>query len=432
MKITFLGGVEGVTGSKYLIENEGTKLLVDCGLFQGEKEITQRNWDVLPLDPATVDAVVLTHAHIDHTGYIPVFVKKGFKGPIYCSKATYELCKIMLVDSGFIQEERAKRANDKSSSKDDLEKPLYTQIDAQNSLQYFHPVEYDTPITINTLTVTLIKSGHILGASFVIVSNGAEKLTFSGDLGRPNQMIMTAPPALEETDYLVLESTYGDRLHAQGDPIEAFEQAVNETVAKGGKLVIPSFAVGRSQTLLYILYLLQENNKIPKDVPIYLDSPMAIKVTKLFCQFSKEHKLSESLCNTAFSRAKLTRTVDESKAINDIQGPAIIIAGSGMADGGRAMYHLQQHIADSKDTVLFVGYQAEGTLGDALVDGKQMIYLFGKPYEVFASIKKIDTLSAHADYNEILDWLSNFKHAPKKSISHSRRGAFSSGIERKN
>jgi metallo-beta-lactamase family protein len=414
MKITFLGGVEEVTGSKYLIEDNGTKLLVDCGLFQGDKEIAERNWEKLSLDPSSIDAIVLTHAHIDHTGYIPVFVKQGFKGPIYCSQATYELCKIMLVDSGYLQEERAKRANERNLSNSSIEKPLYTQDDAQYALQYFHPIDYDTPKSIGSLHVKLIQSHHILGASFVMVSDGTMTLTFSGDLGRPDQLIMKAPPPITDTDYLVLESTYGNRLHSKEDPLEAIGKVVSETLKKDGVLIIPTFAVGRAQTILYILYALQQKNIIPHEIPIFLDSPMAIKVTKLFCEFPAEHKLSTTLCTKAFNIAHATRTVEESKKINNIKGPAIILAGSGMADGGRALYHFQHYISDYKNTILFVGYQAEGTLGDALVDGKSTVHLFGKPYEVHASIKKIDTLSAHADYNEMLEWLSNFEEAPKK------------------
>lgn len=407
MKITFLGGVREVTGSKYLVEQDNTKILVDCGLYQGTEETTAHNAESLPIDPESINAVILTHAHIDHTGYIPRLVKDGFKGNIYCSQATFELSAILLVDSGFIQEENARREGGKIE-------PLYTKKDAQNALQYFTPINYDLEVKLGgSLSFKLISSHHILGAAFVVLSDSHSTLTFSGDLGRPQSLTMKAPPPLIHTDYLVLESTYGNRLHAPGDPIGAIGRAIRETIERGGVTVIPVFAVGRAQTILYILYQLIEQNKIA-DVPIFLDSPMAIKVTDLFCKFKDEHVLSVPLCNKAFDVATYTRTAKESKHINDVNGSAIIIAGSGMADGGRVLHHLKHFVGNAKNTILFVGYQAEETGGRALVEGAKKIQLFGKSYDVHAQIKNIDMLSAHADYNEILEWLSYLKTSPKK------------------
>ncbi|HBS47651.1 TPA: MBL fold metallo-hydrolase [Candidatus Dependentiae bacterium] len=413
MKITFLGAVENVTGSKYLIEDADTKILVDCGLFQGGKELRTHNWDKFPIDASSIDAVVLTHSHIDHTGYIPLLVKNGFTGKIYCSKATFALSSILLIDSGALQEEDAKSANKYGYSSHAPALPLYTRNDAENSLKFFQIIDYDKILNIKSLKITLIQSGHILGSSFVTISDGKQKLTFSGDLGRPNDLIMKAPPHLKETDFLVLESTYGNKLHEQNDPIEAIGEVVNKTVAKGGVLIIPAFAVGRTQAILYCLYQLKQKKAIP-DIPIYLDSPMAISVTDLLCKFKDELKLSTNLCMDICGIATYTRKVEESKQIDSVKGSAIIIAASGMASGGRVLHHFRHFISDSKNTILFTGYQGEGTGGRTLVDGTKEIKIHGKMYPVNAEIKAIESLSAHADYNEILQWLAYFENAPKK------------------
>ena len=423
MKITFFGAVKTVTGSKYLIEYENTKILVDCGLLQGTRDLTKHNWDKFPVDPKGIDALVLTHAHMDHTGYIPAFVKKGFKGKIYCSRATYELCAILLVDSGYLQEEQAKRINAYNQRRaNDTNHvnpprppalPLYTKQDAEDSLRYFQPVDYDTAETINSLQVTLIRSGHILGSSFVVVSDGKERLTFSGDLGRPHQEILKAPPYLKETDYLVLESTYGNRIHEEQDSVKRLGDIINKTVKKGGLTIIAAFAVMRTQTILYFLHQLKTNKIIPA-IPIFLDSPEAIKVTNLFCKFKDEHILSESMCNTIFTVATYTPDVEESKKLDMLEQPAIIVAGSGMADGGRVIHHLQHFVSDAKNTFVFAGYQAIGTTGRLLIDGIKEIKIYGQAYPVNAEIVMLNGLSAHSDSKEIIEWLSHFEKPPKK------------------
>lgn len=413
MKITFLGAVGEVTGSRYLIEYEGTKILVDCGMFQGLPELTKRNLEPFPVDPKSINAIVLTHAHIDHTGYIPALVKQGFRGNIYCSKGTYALSSLLLIDSGSLQEGEVKSINRRGGPNHPPAVALYTKEDAQNSLPFFRPVAYDTVITIGALQVTLIRSGHILGSSFVIVSDGKQKLTFSGDLGRPDDLILKAPPHLQETDYLVIESTYGDRVHEKGDPIQALADVVNGAMAKGGVLIIPCFAVERTQLILYCLYQLKQKKMLP-DVPIFLDSPLAIGVTDLLCEFKDEHTLPPDVCKRVTEVATYTPTGEDSKQLDHINYPAIIIAGSGMADGGRVIFHLKQFVSDPRNTVAFVGFQAAGTMGHALVNHAQRVHIQGESYPVHAEIKTIDILSAHADYPEILEWLSSFEHAPKK------------------
>lgn len=415
MKITFLGAAEEVTGSKYLIEQNGTKLLVDCGLFQGSYKMSKRNADELPFDPASISAVVLTHAHIDHSGYIPLLIKNGFRGKIYCSKATYELCAILLIDNGNIQEENARRFNDYKDAQTPESVPLYTRADAEYSLRFFQVIDYDTPLSIGVFTITLIRCSHIIGSSFVVVSDGKNKISFSGDLGGPSQLIMKGPEPLKQTDYLVLEATYGDRLHEEGDPIATLGKIVNQTIEQGGTVLIPAFAVGRTQTILYCIYQLKQKKIIP-DIPVYLDSPMAISVTELFCDYKEDYTLPVSLCKDILHTATYTRTVEESKHLENLNGPAIIIAGSGMMEGGRMLHHLQTYISDPKSTLVLVGYQASGTRGSDLFGGAKEIKLFGKMYPVQARIKILDLFSAHADYNEILDWLANFEKAPKKTF----------------
>lgn len=415
MKITFLGAVETVTGSKYLLEQDNTKLLVDCGLFQGNYKTTQRNWDQLPIDPALINAVVLTHAHIDHSGYIPLLVKKGFKGKIYCSDATYQLCRILLLDNGSLQEEYAKRANEHKKPEDAIIQPLYTQADAEYSLNFFHVVDYDTLIKVGAFTITLMPCHHIIGSSFVAVSNGKKTITFSGDIGGQNQIIMKAPPTLTKTDYLVLESTYGNRVHTVGDPIKELGKLINKTAARGGIVLIPAFAVSRTQSILYCLYQLKQNKTIP-DIPIYLDSPMAIKVTELVCNYPDEHKLDPAICNDIFKVATYTSTVEESKELDALNGPAIIVAGSGMLEGGRMVHHFPKYISDPKNLILMVGFQSPGTRGYYLVAGEKQIKLFGQIFDVRAQIKTLDLFSAHADYHEILDWLGHLQSKPIKTF----------------
>lgn len=417
MKITFLGAAQQVTGSKYLIEHENSTILVDCGLFQGEKEIRKHNWDDFAIEPSSIHAIVLTHSHLDHTGYIPALVKKGFKGKIYCSKATSALTAIVLKDSGFLQEEDAKKANESGKSSHSPALPLYTQKDAEKAITFFQSVDYDTVFAVGSLKIKLIQSFHILGSSFVLVSDGKKTLTFSGDLGRPEQLIMKAPPHLQQTDFLVLESTYGDRIHVKDDPIQLLGAMINDTIKRNGMLIIPAFAIERTQTILYCLYQLQQKQIIPK-IPIFVDSPMATNVTELFFSFPEEHKLSPELSKNVFNIASYVHSTEESKSIDHHQPPVIIIAGSGMAEGGRVLHHFKHFISDTKNTIVFVGFQAPGTHGYSLINGVDQIEIDDVWYPVHAQIKTIDSFSAHADYSEILQWLSSFQTKPKVFLTH--------------
>jgi len=419
MKLSFLGATETVTGSKYLLEESGCRILVDCGLFQGHKALRLRNWARLPLDPAKLDAVILTHAHIDHSGYLPLLVKQGFRGKIYCSEATRDLCKILLPDSGYLQEEDARRANKYGYTRHTPAKPLYSQKDAMAALKYFHPVKFDSFIKIDDILRFKLKhSGHILGSSFVQIDNGQKTILFSGDLGRPDDPVMVAPEHFEKTDYLVIESTYGDRLHDQSDPLKTLGDIISTTAAKGGTVLIPAFAVGRTQSLLYYIHELKKTGQIP-NIPIFMDSPMAINATKLLYRHRHDHRLAEKLCTEVCNIATYAKTVEQSKQLDRQKLPSVIISASGMATGGRVLHHLKNYIGDRRNTILFTGFQAGGTRGDRIIRGEKEIKIHGQMWPVHARIESMSNMSAHADYQEILDWLGYFKTAPRKTfITH--------------
>ncbi|MCB2082182.1 MAG: MBL fold metallo-hydrolase [Hyphomicrobiales bacterium] len=419
MKLTFLGATGTVTGSKYLLERGKQRILVDCGLFQGHKELRLRNWDPLPINPASIDAVILTHAHIDHSGYLPLLVRNGFQGKVYCSEATEALCRILLPDSAFLHEEDARRANRYGYSKHHPALPLYTQEDAEAALTLFEPIAFGWPCDVGGgMRVVLSRSGHILGSAFVQVTDGRRTVVFSGDIGRMHDPIMHSPAQLQDADYLLVESTYGDRQHAETDPVEEIGEVVRSTVAAGGSVVIPAFAVGRAQLILYCLYQLKQRGMMP-DVPVYLDSPMAISATDLFRRFHQEHKLSAELAERVCDVATYTRTVEASKAILQSPMPAVIISASGMATGGRVLHHLKHFITDARNTILFSGFQAGGTRGDRLLRGEKEIKIHGEMFPVRARIENLENMSAHGDYVEILSWLSHFHRPPRQTfITH--------------
>ena len=425
MRVTFLGATRTVTGSRYLIESDRKSILVDCGLFQGDSELRQRNWQAAPFNPAALDAILLTHAHIDHSGAIPRLVHNGFKGPIYCSEATADLCAILLPDSGRIQEDDAEAANRYGYSRHAPALPLYTEAEARLALEQFRPVGFGMPHHLSPeLSFTLSRAGHILGASFIYLRSGdGTSILFTGDIGRPNSPIMKAPAQLQGADYIILESTYGDSRHGKEDPAEQIGDVIRRTAARGGTIVVPAFAVGRTQDLLYHLYMLKRARRIP-DLPVFLDSPMAINATELLHRHKNEHRLSPQKCAAVCAVAHYARTVDESKAINTSPIPKVIISASGMATGGRVLHHLKQYVGDPRNTVLLAGYQAPGTRGDRLVRGEASLKIHGRDWPVRAEIVQLDTMSAHADHTEILDWLKNFRSPPRKVfITHGEPAA---------
>lgn len=414
MKIQFLGAVQTVTGSKYLIQTDQVNILIDCGLFQGYKELRLRNWANLPINPQKIDYVLLTHAHIDHSGYIPLLVKNGFRGKILCSAATKDLCSILLPDSGHLHEEDANYANRKGYSKHHPALPLYTQKDAEDSLSYFEVISFKERIQIaKNLYAIFYYGGHILGASFIRLEQGETSVLFSGDLGRQNDPLMFAPKEPPSADFLVIESTYGNRTHANIDPLVQLKAIINRTVKRGGSVVIPSFAVGRTQSLLYYLYELKSKNEIP-DIPVFVDSPMATNATKIFARYAEQNRLTREQTTAVCAVAHYVNSVEESIALDQQQFPIIIISASGMATGGRVIHHIRHFAANPKNTILFSGFQVGGTRGDRMIRGEQEVKMLGQMIPIRAEIVQIENISAHADSNEMLEWLAHLKKAPRK------------------
>ena len=417
LKLTFLGGVGTVTGSKYLVEADGRRFFVDCGLFQGFKQLRLRNWAPLPVDPTSVDAVVLTHAHLDHSGYLPLLVKEGFRGEIYCTPATRDLCAILLPDSGHLQEKDAEFANRHDFSKHHPALPLYTLNDAETSLKRFAPVAFEQDKQLSPhVHFRFVPAGHILGAAIVELTCGDTKVVFSGDLGRPNSATMVDPTPVRQADYLLIESTYGNRKHEKRDAEDMLAEIVNRTAGRGGTVLIPSFAVGRAQSLMYHLHRLKQARRIP-GIPIFLDSPMAIDASDLFCKY--EQKLSEQECRATCAVARYVNDVEQSKALDRDPTPKIIISASGMATGGRVLHHLKVLAPDARNTILFAGFQAGGTRGDAMTKGAESVKIHGAYVPIRAEVANLHMLSAHADADEIMAWLRNFRKPPKTTfITH--------------
>ena len=413
MKITFLGGTETVTGSKYLLETDRTSVLVDCGLYQGYKWLRERNWQSLPLDITTLDAVLLTHGHLDHSGYIPALYKRGFRGPVYTHHASKALCQILLADSGHLQEEDAKYYSKHKLSKHKRPEPLYDRQTAESSMALFRGINFDELIDLGDIRFYLQPAGHILGAASIIVEAEGKRVGFSGDVGRFDDVLMLPPRPLPELDLLLMESTYGNRPHAPHDAAQQLAAIVNRTAKIGGVLLVPAFAVGRAQALQHLLANLMDMGTIPK-LPIYLDSPMAIKVADVFCRFSDQHRLNHDQCHRMCDLVTYTRTVDESKALAGQSFPHVIIAGSGMATGGRILHHFKRLLSDSKTTVLFTGHQAGGTRGAKMIAGADAVKIHGGWIPVRAKVDVISGLSGHADYLELSEWLFQAK-LPKKT-----------------
>ncbi len=445
--ITFLGAAQTVTGSKYLLDTGTSKVFVDSGLFQGLKELRLRNWQNLPIGASEIDAIILTHAHLDHCGYLPRLVAQGFRGRVFCTAGTLDLCRIVLPDAGRIQEEDAANANRHGFSKHAPALPLYTEADAFRAVSQLQPVGYDRPMPVTPdIEVEFINAGHLLGSSYARVRTGGRTILFGGDLGRFNRPVLPDPSTISEADYLLVESTYGNRVHQQDDNATQLADVVNSTAERGGRIIIPSFAIGRVEELIYWLKRLEEGKRIPV-LPVFVDSPMAIDALARYAERLREldpemqpevrdekaphgpadhddpreerqrHARHErQLCAFCTERFRTISTAAESKQLTQSKMPAIVISASGMATGGRVLHHLKAALPDARNTVLFVGYQAAGTRGRQLVDGDKTVKIHGQMIPVQARVALVESMSAHADSNEILRWLGGFTQPPRMTF----------------
>ncbi len=414
MKLTFFGGAGTVTGSKCLVDTGSARILVDCGLFQGLKRLRERNWQRLPFDVASLDAVVLTHAHLDHSGYLPVLVRDGFRGNVYCTAATAKLAQILLPDSAHLQEEEARYANKHRYSKHSPALPLYTREDAAAALALLRPVDWAERVAIKpAVSVRFSAAGHLLGAASVLVEGGGRRVLFSGDLGRPDDPMMRAPDPPPPADWVVIEATYGDRLHPPGDAESELAVAINRAAARGGVIVVPSFAIGRAQLLLHLIARLKARSAIP-DLPVFLNSPMATDATRIYRALRSEHRLTERECEAMCGAARFVASLEESQSLNGLNGPALIIAGSGMATGGRVVHHLKTFARHERHMILFTGFQAAGTRGAALVAGADTIKIHGEWIPVQAEVVQLRETSGHADRDQLVAWLARMQRPPRR------------------
>jgi metallo-beta-lactamase family protein len=412
MRLTFLGASGTVTGSKYLVESGKRRILVDCGLFQGLKQQRLRNWKPFPVPPASVDAVILTHAHLDHSGYLPLLVRQGFRGPVYCTPPTVDLCSVLLPDSGYLQEEEAATANRYGYSKHNPALPLYTRADAVKSLESLEAVDFHEEKEVaRGIRFSFTRAGHMLGAASIRLHDADTSIVFSGDIGRLEDPMLPSPETPESADYVVVESTYGDRLHDATSPADQLADVVARTAARGGSVIIPSFAVGRAQTILLHLYRLHQERRLPP-IPIFLDSPMAGRASDAYVRHSGETRLSRDECIAVCDFAEFVETVDESKKVDRMSVPRVIISASGMATGGRVVHHLKMLAADDRNTIVFAGYQAAGTRGATIVSGAEAVKIHGGYVPIKAEVVQLDNLSAHADYEELLTWLGRVDGQP--------------------
>jgi metallo-beta-lactamase family protein len=413
LKLTFLGAAGTVTGSKYLLEAGSDRILVDCGVYQGVKQLRLRNWKPLPIEPNSLDAVILSHAHIDHSGFLPALVRDGFAGPAYATPSTRELCQILLPDAGHLQEEDARYANRKGFSKHHPALALYGEEDAENALSSLAAISFDEWREVGSFRFRFRPAGHILGAASVEVEHAGQRVLFSGDLGRSDDLLMNPPAPPGDPDWVVIESTYGDRLHPKADPFSALATVLTRTLDRGGVLLVPSFAVGRAQTLLYCFHEIFERG-LAKRVPVYVDSPMATDVTAIFRRSCDFHRLSDPVCETVCDVARYTRSPEESKQLTARSDQAVVISASGMASGGRVLHHLKARGPDKRHTILFAGFQAPGTRGDALVRGAKSVKIHGRQIPIDAEVVQLDIFSAHADQKGLLGWLGECAKAPRR------------------
>lgn len=424
MELTFWGAAETVTGSRFVVETESARVLVDCGLFQGVKRLRRQNWDPFPVDPSSIDAVVLTHAHIDHSGYLPKLVRDGFDGPVHCTRSTAALAEIMLLDSAHIHEEDARYATKRGSSKHHPALPLYTTDDAKLAIDRLQAHGWDDEVEVAPgVEVHFDPAGHILGASSVHLSDGLRSVLVSGDLGRRDDWVMHPPAPRRVADHVVVESTYGNRYHPDDDAQDVLTEVVVETAARGGIVLIPVFAVGRAQTVLHLLAQLRKAGRIP-DIPMFLNSPMAVDVTELFVGAEGDHRLARSEIEDLSASVQLIRSVEESKHLTGRRGPMVVLAASGMLTGGRVLHHLFQVAPDWRSTIVLAGFQAAGTRGESLLDGARSLRVFGEEVPVRADVVRLDTLSAHGDSDDLVAWLGSGSEPPASvSVVHGEAGA---------
>lgn len=413
VQISFLGGASTVTGSKYLVQHAEQCLMVDCGLFQGYKPLRLRNWAPLAAPPDGINAVILTHAHLDHSGYLPLLAKQGFSGPVFATTGTRDLCRILLPDSGHIQEEDAAFANRHGFSRHAPALPLYTRQDALDCMRLFRTHAYHHPFEVLPgWRVTLLPAGHILGASSVLLEVAGRRILFSGDLGRPDDLLMNPPAPAPGADTVLIESTYGDRCHPQEDLLAELGPALQRLAARGGVAIMPVFAVGRAQAVLYAIAQLKATGIVPSGLPVFLDSPMAVHTTGLFEQHIGEHRLSAGQVRDMVHAAKMVSTVEESQALAKRHGPMVILAASGMATGGRVLHHLSLYAGGHRNMVILTGYQSPGTRGASLAAGEKTIRIHGRDVAVGAEIVQLQSASAHADANQLLAWLRSMPKQP--------------------
>jgi len=411
-----LGAAGTVTGSKHLLKTPELTILIDCGLFQGIKSLREQNWTNLSVDAAAIDVILLTHAHLDHCGYIPLLVKKGFRGKIYLSVPTAALTKLILLDSAKLQEEEAENANRQHYTKHRPAKALYTINDAKMSFRYFEEVEEDIAISLGeNCTATFKLAGHILGACSVMISCYGKNILFSGDIGRTHSQILPAPTCFQQADYVIMESTYGDRLHGDMDTYKEIAELVNLTYDQGGNVIIPSFAVGRAQEILYILYLIKQQGMIPKEIPIVLDTPMGATATEISVRFANDYlSVPKEEWNQILKAVRVNKEYTGTANIVNDRRSKIVIAASGMLTGGRVLEYLKHDLGNQKNTILKIGFQAEGTRGRALINGAHELKIHGRYYPVKAETIEINGLSAHADQQELVAWIKQLHKAPKQ------------------
>jgi metallo-beta-lactamase family protein len=424
IQLSFLGAAGTVTGSKYLLSTPSGKLLIDCGLFQGYKALRSRNWEALPVRARDIDAVVLTHAHLDHSGYAPLLLRNGFRGTIHSTTATRELCKLLLPDSAHLQEEDAAYANRHGFSRHAPALPLYTLADALQALAHFEAHPFGRSFEpLPGVRVTFSRAGHILGAASVRVECGDKSILFSGDLGRPNDLLMQPPEPPPASDYVVVESTYGDREHPAVDVVQEMLGPIKRAIARGGVVVAPVFAVGRAQSMQYALSQLKARGDLPSGLPVFLDSPMAINSTGLYKKFSADHRLSAEQCAAMCGVAQYLRTADESKALARRHGPMVILAASGMATGGRVLHHLKLYAPHARNLIMLTGFQSPGTRGATLAAQAPTVRIHGQDIALRAEVVQLESASAHADAAQIEQWLGRMPQAPKRCfITHGENG----------